>query len=293
MFSYMLDWKRIREIVGYASWNVLGVFGWMVKEQGLAVLANKYFGPAVNAAMGVAQQVSGQVNALSSAIMAALTPEIVSTEGQGDRKRMMRLAMSASRFASLLSLLFMMPLFFEMDYVIKLWLKNPPEWTILFCRIFLIGAFLNSLSAGQAIAIAANGKIARSETTISFILMMSLPLAWIGCQMGVHPWIILTVSSAILGVRSVAHVVWARILVGMSIRDWLFRFVCPLTFVVAVEGGTLWLFTGFVKSSFLRVGFTGLIATTALVGLSVAIVLAKEERDCVMARLRAKLHMQK
>ena len=291
-FSYMLDRQRIGKVLGYASWNVFGVFGWMIKEQGLAVLANKYFGPTVNAAMGVAQQVSGQVNALSSAVMAALSPEIVSTEGEGNRKRMLRLAMSASRFASLLSLLFMMPLFFEMDYVIHLWLKNPPEWSVLFCKIFLIGAFLNSLSVGQAIAIAANGKIARSESTISFVLLMSLPIAWVGCRLGYPPWIILTVSSAILGVRSIVHVIWARVLVGMSVLEWLFRFVCPLAVLILVESAVLGLFTNCIGASFWRVCITSLVATLSLAGLSVAFVLAKEERDFIVSRVRGKLNLR-
>lgn len=284
--AYMFDWPKTKTIIGFASWNMLGVFGWMVKEQGLAVVANKFFGPVVNAAMGVAQQVSGQVNALSSAIMRALSPEIISTEGQGDRDRMRRLAMSASRFAALLSLFFALPLCFEMEYVIGLWLKNPPAWSVLFCRIILVGAFLSALSAGQEIAIKANGRIAGAEIFSSIAFLLSFPVAWGGCKLGLPPWIIMVASVMTLGLRTVVHVIWARRLVGLSVWAWIRSVFIPLHVLILLTGGCLFVLVFQMESSFIRLLAVGAVSSVAMLTGSVAFVLSSEEKQFVLSRFR-------
>lgn len=288
-FAYMLDWPKIKAIVGFAAWNVFGVFGWMIREQGLAVLANKFFGPVVNAAMGVAQQVSGHVNALSSAIMAALSPEIISTEGQGDRDRVKRLAMSASRFAALLSLFFALPLCFEMDYVIGLWLKNPPEWSVLFCRIILVGAFFSALTVGQEVSIKANGKIAGAEISASIAFLLSFPVAWGGCKLGLSPWIIMAASAMTFGLRSIAHLFWARRLVGLSVRTWLGTVLLPIAALVLCVGGLLTGVTTLMADSFVRLLTVGAVSASSTLVLSVLFVLSREERDFILERVQTKL----
>lgn len=288
-FSYMLDREKIRAIVGFASWNVLGVFGWMVKEQGLAVLANKFFGPVVNAAMGVAQQVSGHVNALSSAIMAALSPEIISTEGQGDRERVKRLVMSASRFAALLSLFFALPLCFEMEYMIGLWLKTPPEWSILFCRIILVGAFLSALSVGQEVSIKADGRIAGAEISASIVLLLSFPVAWIGCKLGLAPWIIMAASAMVFGLRTIVHVVWARRLMGLSVWLWVRTVLLPIAALVACVVGLLTVITLWMADGFVRLLVVGFVSSGTMLGLSVLFVLSRDERMFIFQRVQEKL----
>ena len=64
----------------------------------------------MNAAYGVANQVSGQTNQLSWAMVGAFTPELTAAEGRGERERMLLMANRVSKFGTLTSLLFALPL---------------------------------------------------------------------------------------------------------------------------------------------------------------------------------------
>lgn len=288
-FSAWWDKAKVRALFSFAGWNALGAFGWLVKNQGLVILTNKFYGPAVNAAMGVAQQVSGQVNSLSNALMAALTPEIVSTEGAGDRSRMLRLSMSANRFACLLLFVFAFPLCLEMEYVLTLWLKHPPEWSVLFCQLTLVGMFFNNLTTGHAIAMGANGKIAAYQITMGGMMVLSLPAAYIGCKCGLAPWVVLVVSAATLGALTLGRVFWARRLVAMPVRAWLGGLVVPFAALIVLEGLLLLPIRWVMTESFARLCVVSLLSGVLTVGCAMLFVLSTQEREFVIGKIKSRL----
>ena len=279
----------MKALFSFASWNALGAFGWLVKNQGLVILTNKFFGPTVNAAMGVAQQVGNQVNSLSLALMNALTPEIVSTEGAGDRPRMLRLSMSANRFSSLLLFVFAFPLCLEMDYVLRLWLKAPPEWSVLFCQLTLLGMFFNNLTTGHAIAMGANGKIAAYQVTMGGMMVMSLPVAFVGCHLGLEPWVVLAVSACTLGILSLGRVFWARRLISMPVRPWLTGLVLRFAVLIAVECVFLFPVHRFMAASFCRLCIIFALSGGLTIVGAVFFILSIQERAFLVGRIRARL----
>lgn len=288
-FSAWLDRAKVKALFSFASWNALGAFGWLVKNQGLVVLTNKFFGPAVNAAMGVAQQVGNQVNSLSQALMNALTPEIVSTEGAGDRARMLRLSMGANRFSSLLLFVFAFPLCLEMDYVLKLWLTTPPDWSVPFCQLTLLGMFFNNLTTGHAIAMGANGRIAAYQATMGGMMVMSLPIAYVGCRLRFEPWIVLAVSACVLGMLSLGRVFWARRLVAMPVRPWLTGIVLRFALLIAVELVVLLPVRAFMAASFSRLCVISVLSgALTLVGAAL-FILSKQEREFLVAKIRMRV----
>ncbi len=288
-FASWLDRAKVKALFSFASWNALGAFGWLVKNQGLVILTNKFFGPAVNAAMGVAQQVGSQVNSLSQALMNALTPEIVSTEGAGDRTRMLRLSMSANRFSSLLLFVFAFPLCLEMDYVLRLWLKTPPEWSVLFCQLTLLGMFFNNLTTGHAIAMGANGKIASYQVTMGGMMVMSLPVAYVGCRLGFEPWIVLAVSACTLGMLSLGRVFWARRLIAMPVRPWLMGLVLRFAILTVVECVFLFPVHRIMAASFCRLCIVSVLSGVLTMVGAVFFILSSQERAFLVGKIRERL----
>lgn len=288
-FSSWLDRAKVKALFAFASWNALGAFGWLVKGQGLVILTNRFFGPAVNAAMGVAQQVANQVNSLSQALMNALTPEIVSTEGSGDRARMLRLSMGANRFSSLLLFVFAFPLCLEADYVLKLWLKAPPEWSVPFCRLTLLGMFLNSLTTGHAIAMGANGKIAAYQVTMGGMMALSLPVAYAGCRLGLEPWVVPAVSACTMGMLSLGRVFWARRLVALPVRPWLTGLVLRFAALVAAECAFLLPVRRLMGASFSRLCVVSALSGALTAAGALCLVLTAQERAFLVGKVKARL----
>lgn len=287
-FSSWLDRAKVKALFSFASWNAMGAFGWLVKNQGLVILTNRFFGPAVNAAMGVAQQVGGQVNALSQALMNALTPEIVSTEGSGDRARMLRLSMGANRFSSLLLFVFAFPLCLEMDYVLRLWLKTPPEWSVPFCRLILLGMFFNNLTTGHAIAMGANGKIAAYQVTMGGMMVLALPVAYAGCRLGLAPWVVLAVSAGTTGALSLGRVFWARRLVDLPVRPWLTELVLRFAVLIALEVGVLLPVQRCMAASFGRLCVVSALSGVLTLAGAVFFILSVPERAFLIGKIKAR-----
>ena len=61
----------------FSGWTLTGTFTYMTYTQGLTFLINIFFGPSVNAAQALAQQVNGSLNAFSANFMIATKPQIM------------------------------------------------------------------------------------------------------------------------------------------------------------------------------------------------------------------------
>ena len=119
--QYMFDKRRLKEIFSYFFWEIFSCTGNMTRQQGSAIVVNKYYGPSVNAALSIANSLSNQATALSNALNGALLPAVTTEEGAGERENMIRLAFRSCKFGALLILLFSIPLIVEIG-IFKLFL---------------------------------------------------------------------------------------------------------------------------------------------------------------------------
>ena len=149
----------LREISSFAGWTIYSVGCIAGRTQGISIILNKFFSVAVNAAFGVALHVSSALSFLSHSVMNAMNPQIVKAEGAGNRERMLRLAEIESKFCFLLIGMIIIPCIFEMPSILKIWLKDVPEHTVLFCRFILLTSLVDQLTIGLGTANQAIGNI--------------------------------------------------------------------------------------------------------------------------------------
>jgi len=233
-YEHMFDCHRLKSIFSFAAWNLIGSSGGLFRDQGCAILLNLYFGPSVNAAYGIANQVSNQANQLSASMIGAFSPEITSSEGRGDRARMLSLSQRASKFGTILVLLLAIPLITEMDYLLSLWLGVPPPNTGLFCQLILCTFLIERLCIGHVLAVQAHGRIAAYQVTVGTSLLLTLPLAWLFLKLGLAPTSIGIAFIITMSVTSLGRILWGRHLLGMTIRCWMKAVVWPSAIVALV-----------------------------------------------------------
>lgn len=257
---YWFDRSRLQEIFSFAVWNLIGSLGAVLRNQGSAILLNIYFGPKVNAAYGIANQVSTHSNQLSTAMMGAFYPEITVSEGRGDRARMLDLSLRACKLGTILALLFAVPLMAEMNYVLKLWLIEPPAHTSLFCRLILSTFLIDRLTFGYMMAVNAHGRIAAYQATLGTTLLMTLPLAWLFLHSGYAPTSVGIAFVITMGICSLGRVLWTQRLFGIPAGRWITGVVMPCVFVAA--SGTLGaaILRWFLPASFARIILSSMIS---------------------------------
>ncbi|MFH2044521.1 MAG: oligosaccharide flippase family protein [Pseudomonadota bacterium] len=237
-YDYWFDFKRFKEIFNFASWSFIGILGGLLRNHGSNILLNLFFGPKANASYGIANQLSTQTGNLATAMFAAFSPEITASEGRGDRARMIALSHRASKFSTILVLLFAIPLIVEMHYILKLWLLEPPIHTALFCQLMIVTFLLDRLTAGYMSAINAYGKIAGYQATLGTILILTLPLAWLFIKLGYPPTSVGVAFVITMTICSYGRVLWLRHHLGVPIYKWLKVVVRP-SLIVAVASITM------------------------------------------------------
>ena len=174
----------VTELLGFSGWTLVGHLSFVCRLQGVAFMLNIFFGPVVNAAYGIANQVSSMMAQLTQVMQQALSPQLIKQEGAGNRKRMLELSLLSSKFGFCIACFWGIPLFAEIETVLSLWLKNPPEHTAVFCRIVLLIFVSDQISSGYGTTVLALGKLARYQTIICGIHLSTLPLAYMLLKLG-------------------------------------------------------------------------------------------------------------
>ncbi|HQF55821.1 MAG TPA: hypothetical protein PK208_11965, partial [Fibrobacteria bacterium] len=233
--SKWFDPSRLRRIASFAGWNLIGTVAALLRDQGSAILLNLHFGPRVNASYGVATQVSAQTNQLASAMLGAFTPEITAREGRGERGGMLSLAHQASKFGTILVMLFAIPLMVEMDFVLRLWLHDPPAYAAGFCRFMLATFLVERTTTGLMIALNAKGTIAAYQITVGGGLLLTLPLAWLLVRWtGIPTSVGAAILCTMVGV-SLGRAFWAAKHLQSSVGGWLKGVVLPCIVVGVIS----------------------------------------------------------
>lgn len=151
--------KLVKEMVSFTGWNLVNTTSSMTTQYGLNIIINHFFGVILNAAQGIATQVSGVILGLSQNAMKALNPIIFKSGGVNDNSRMNYVSMLGCRMTFSIFGFIGFPLIFFMPIILKLWLVNVPAWAVIFCQLQIVRLLTEMVTFGLSTSIQANGKV--------------------------------------------------------------------------------------------------------------------------------------
>jgi len=157
-FKLSKDWSIFREISTYAGWNMIGSIANIFRTNGVNILLNLFYGPIVNAAQGIAFQITAAINNLILNFYMAVKPQITKTYASGNNIYFIKLVFQSSKFSFFLLLLLTMPLIIETHFILDLWLMEIPPYVILFTRLMIIGLLIETINNQLISALQASGK---------------------------------------------------------------------------------------------------------------------------------------
>ncbi|MCE1167531.1 MAG: hypothetical protein LWX70_05485 [Sphingobacteriia bacterium] len=229
----------MKELASFAGWNLFGAACGVARAEGIAIVLNIFFGTIINAAYGIANQLSGQLNFFSLSMLKSMNPQIMRAEGAGERKRMLWLSMKASRFGYYLLAFISIPFIFEMDHILAFWLKTVPDNTAIFCILILIASLVRQLTVGLQSAAQATGRIKLYQVVVGGVLLLNLPAAWLLLKFGYAAYSVLFSFIVVEVLSLVFRLFFLRVLAGMSIRNYsymvFYKAMIPTIVSVAVS----------------------------------------------------------
>lgn len=215
----------IKEIFLFTTWKSLVGLGNICYNQGQAVVLNLFFGTRLNASYAIASNLSAQSSSISSSMMMAITPEITSREGAGNREAMKNLSILASKYSSFLIAFIALPLFLQIDNLLSVWLKNPPEYTAILCQFILISMFIEKLAIGNESALNACGNIKHFQISIGISFIFGVIATYFFLLFFKKP-VFIGVSMVICQIiGTIIRVFFGKKIVGIKVTDWFLNAV--------------------------------------------------------------------
>lgn len=289
--AYAWNWRMYKEMLSYTGWNIFGTLGYLLKGQGISVLVNKYFGPKVNASMAIANTVSAQTMTLTGAMQGAFSPAITGAIGAGQMDKARALAFRFCKFGLVLSAVFMIPLALELPMILRLWLKNPPQYALGLCWLAMLMSFVDQNTLGHAVALMAFGRIKWYQIVCGTFTILALPVAWLFCILGFNVYYVSV--GVLLAWLFVAYgrLFFAKVILGMDIEYWALKIMAPILIVSCATAIAGWGLRCCFDESGLRVGLTILLCVFVYVPLSWLFILDREERTYVSDLIRRFSHV--
>lgn len=216
---------------------------------------------------------------MSSSLMGAFTPQITTLAGANNHDEMIRTALRSSKFGTLLTLLFAIPLSIEADYLLQLWLKNPPILASGFCRIVLVQMVLDNLTFGQMSGIMASGRIKWYQITTGLISTASIPIAWGVLAMGGSPLSMSWTITICVVACSIARLFFGQAILNIRITEWVRIIFIPL-FIVTLISSVSGILVNFIieDASFFRLCATTFVSVTSMSVISWFLLFDSVER---------------
>lgn len=181
------DRSIVLQIGKFFGWNGLGTLSYVLREQGISLLFNYFFGTTVNAAKSVTNQVNNAVSSFSSNFIVALNPQITKSCAAQNYIEMTQLVYMGSKISYFLMLFLSLPIILNSEYILHLWLVNPPENAVDFVRLALIFFTLKALQSPLSIAIIATGKVKKYNLYWGGLNFIVFPLSLILFYIGFGP----------------------------------------------------------------------------------------------------------
>lgn len=275
------------KMLSFSGWTLFSTSAGIGVSQLVTMITNVYFGPIVNAARAIAFQVNSAMSMFTGNIIIALRPPMIKFYAEGNFERVNRYFIFSNK-AVFYSLLFiLLPIFFEMETVLKIWLDVDDSLTVVFCRLILVYALVLSLNNPISIIIQATGNIKAYSTYVEIPTLLCFPISWVFFTMGFPAETAFYVMIIAIIISHVIRLVCLKRLFPLfSYRNYVICFLAPALFITTTVSLILFTIRLSVVAGLYRFVMVFLCCTTVLAFMAWLIGFSKEERGVLISMLK-------
>ncbi len=220
---YSFYWEKplFKELVSYSGWNLFGSAAGLVKGQGLNILLNMFFNPAVNASRGIAFQISNAINLFFTNFYTAVRPQITKYYAQGDLDNMFKLVFHSSKQSYYLILIISLPIIIEAPFIIDLWLGQTPEYVVIFTQLIIAITAIDAMANPLMTTAHATGNIKLYQSVVGTMIILNIPISYLFLKQGFSPVIVFDISIVISIICLFTRLWIVKRLVNFPVKDYI------------------------------------------------------------------------
>lgn len=228
------DLATAKAMVYQIGWNLWGNVAAALGDHGVNLLLNVFFGPAINAARAIALQAHTAVGMFHTNIQTAVTPQITKSYAAGDHMYFGRLVNSGAKLFGLVFIATAIPVILEIDYLLKLWLADPPEYAAIFTRLLVLTLLARALSGTLQSAAQSTGKVRGYNVILGTVALVNIPMCWVILRTGATPESVLYVGLVIAFIMIPIQVLLVARIAPISIITYYKDVIGPVVSIGAV-----------------------------------------------------------
>ncbi len=229
------DKALFKELLSFSGWSLLNRTMMVGKTQAENFFLNHYHTVAVNAARGVAMQVYNAVNLFLANFQTAFKPQLVKSYASGEMEEHYTLINRSSKFSFYLLLLIVLPVAFNMDALLNVWLVEVPVYTKEFCIYIMIAYLVDALGAPLEISVFANGDIKGLQIFSALTFLIGTAVSFVLLKIGAVPYVVSIVTLAIHIVMFLLTIYYAHKLSKVNLSKYIKSVILPTMIVGALS----------------------------------------------------------
>lgn len=288
-YHFIWDKTLLKPIFSYSGWDILGNVAVMARGSGISILINMFFGPALNAASGIANTVTTAVGGFAGNIIMAIKPQIIKRYADGEYEAMIKLAHEGATLCFILMAFLAIPLMSEIHFVLNLWLGIVPEYACIFTNLVMIFCILSGISSIVMDIVEATGKIKKTSLTNGSIYIMVLPVTYIAFKMGAPAWVPFAYNGLAYIIGTMCNVYYMTTYIPqLSLKDFVGKTMLPCFLFFGAVALPVVMLHFCMEEGWLRF-ILSLVVSSLFAGfLSYRFMIDKELREKIIAKIKSK-----
>ncbi len=286
-WEFQKDFLKYKEMLAFSVWILLGATSIAAETKISEVIINVFFGTILNASFGIASNINFVLKTFAYSLNRAMVPQITKSFSSGNINRTMELAIFSSKYSFYLLLLPTIPILLETKFLLEFWLKNVPDYTIIFVQLMVINSIIQVMNSGIPAVIHATGKIKYFQIILSTIHFLALPAAFIFLNAGYEPYMMIIPFTVSALINLVLEQFLLKKLIQFDTKEFLTQAYFKMMFVLFPITFLFFIHQMFSPGVFRFISFSA-ASTLTLFFMIYAVGISAKERSFVNSYIKNK-----
>lgn len=285
------DKKLYKQLFAFSGWTFYGALSGVGMTQGSVIILNIFFGPIINAAFSISNQLYNAINTLSNSIVIAFRPAMIKAYSAKETEYLKNLFYTGSKAIFYLLSMVAIPFFFEGSTILTFWLGHCTAEMVLFSKLYLIYTICLALHNPITTIIQATGNIRKYSMYVESMTILCLPVSWLLFKLGMPPYFVFV---TMIGLCILAHIIRLLMLQtsisDLTVSKYLARLVLPGILIISITTLIVFCVEGLHTNRILQLLLSFAISAVSISILLYVIGISKKERSLIKELINRKIN---